>query len=145
VGDLADVDPVAITRAWLLTRPQVTSRLGNPTQIGAYNQPPYPCVRLTDPPGDDRTLQHLIAPLVQIEVYGDIDGTPGKPALRALLYRVLAEMKQLPDQATEPGDPVVTSIGSSGGGGWSPEPTGQPRYIATVRMHVHPPVDATQA
>ena len=94
-----------------------------------------------DPPGDDRTLVHLIAPVVQIEVYGDPDGSPGKPALRRILYTVLQSLARLPETPTVAGEPVVTAVVSTGGGGWSPEPTGQPRYLATVRMYMHPGIE----
>ena len=141
MGDLADADPVAIARTHLLADPKVTEVLGGADRVGARNQPPYPCVRLTDPPGDDRTLVHLIAPVVQIEVYGDPDGSPGKPALRRILYTVLQSLARLPETPTVAGEPVVTAVVSTGGGGWSPEPTGQPRYLATVRMYMHPGIE----
>lgn len=133
------VDPVAVCRTWLLADIAVTDLLGGPEQVGTENEPPYPCIVLTDPPGDDRTLRHLIAPLVQVEVMGDIDGRHGKPELRAILYRALARLAALPDQAYGPTDAVVTNVESSGGGGWVPLPTGQPRYLSTIRLYMHPP------
>lgn len=139
MGHLTEADPVAVARAWLLGRQAVTEALGGADRIGPYNEPPYPCVRLTDPPGNDRTLTHLIAPLLQIEVLGDRDGTPGKTTLRRILYTVLEELADLPNHETGPGQPVVTAVTSTGGGGWAPEPTGQPRYLSTVQMHMHPP------
>lgn len=111
--------------------------LGNPEAIGPANEPPYPCIVLTDPPGSDLGLRHLVAPLLQVEALGDPDGSPGKPALRRLLYTVLEELKALPDQRFGPGETVVTEVESSAGGGWSPLPTGQPRYLATVRLYMH--------
>lgn len=143
--DLADVDPVAIARAPLLASERLEAALGGGGRVGPYNEPPYPCIRLTDPPGDDRDMRHLIAPLVQVEVYGDPDGSPGKPALRRILYIALQVLKTLPEQDYQRGEPVVTQVTSSGGGGWSPEPTGQPRYIATVRLHMHPGLDPLPA
>lgn len=137
---LTEVDPVAVARAWLTREGSRTSAaLAGGGDVGPYNEPPYPCVRLTDPPGNDRTLTHLIAPMLQIEVLGDLDGTPGKPELRRILYTVLEELVELPEQPSAAGEPVVTAVTSTGGGGWSPEPTGQPRYIATVQIHMHPP------
>lgn len=138
MGDLTDVDPVAVARAFLLTRSAVTEALGG-DQIGSHNEPPYPCVVLSDPPGNDRFMRHLIAPLLQIEVLGDMDGSPGKPALRRVLYRILQELATLPEHPCVPGQPVVTDVVTSGGGGWVPMPTGQPRYLATVQMFMHPP------
>lgn len=138
MGDLADVDPVATARTFLLASARVSEVLGGPDRVGAHNEPPYPCVVLTDVPGSDRDLTHLLAPLLQVEVFGDPDGSPGKPALRRILYTVLAELKALREQTFGPGEPVVTDVRSTGGGGWSPEPTGQPRYLATVQMFMHP-------
>jgi hypothetical protein len=104
------------------------------------NEPPYPHVRLLDPPGSDRGLQHGLAPLLQIEVLGDLDGSHSKPLLRRILYVILGALAELPDIPAQPGQSVVSYVESSGGGGYVPEPTGQPRYIATVRMHMHPGV-----
>lgn len=134
------VDPVAVARSWLISRPAVMAVLGDgENSIGPDNEPPYPYVRLTDMPGNDRNLRHLIGPLVQVEVIGDLDGTPDKPTLRAILYLVLGELAVLPEQPSAPGAPVVTNVVSTGAGGWSPLPTGQPRYLATVQMFMHPP------
>lgn len=138
MGDLSDVDPVRIARAWLLQRPVVTAALGGPDRVGPYNEPPYPRVVLTDPPGDDRDMLHLIAPLLQIEVLGDFDGSTGKPMLRKIMYKVLAELREIPSRPVEAGDPVITNVASSAGVGWSPLGNGQPRYVTTVRMHGHP-------
>lgn len=141
MGNLADVDPVGIARPWLLAQDDVTTELGGPDRVGPYNEPPYPRVVLTDPPGDDRDLTHLIGPLLQVEVYGDPDGTPGKPVLRRCMYTVLQALARIPEQQTEPGEPVITAVRSTGGGGWSPIRVAggdQPRYIATVRLFGHP-------
>lgn len=138
MGELFEVDPIGLARPWLLQREAVTFALGGPDRVLPKNEPPYPCVVLTDPPGNDRDLTHLLAPLLQIEVLGDLDGTPGKPALRRILYIVLSELKLMAEQDFAPWDTVVTNVGSTGGGGWSPLPNGQPRYLATVQIHAHP-------
>lgn len=139
-GHLTEADPIPITRAWLLASPLVTEALGGPDRVSAHNEPPYPCAVLTDVPGSDRGLRHLIAPLVQVEVIGDVDGTPGKPALRRALYTILERLRDLPEtEQTDPTLPIVTAVVSTGGGGWSPLPTGQPRYLATVQVYMHPP------
>lgn len=136
---LADLHPVAVARTWLLTRSRVTDLLGGSDGIGVRNEPPYPCLVLSDPPGDDRFGRHLIAPLLQIEVMGDLDGNPGRNALRSLYYTVLEELVLLPEQPTDPADPfVVTEVVPTGGGGYVPLPTRQPRYLGTVRMFMHP-------
>lgn len=144
MGDLVDTDVLALTRRYLLSLPSVTEVLGGEGRVGPRNEPPYPMLRLTDPPGDDRSLNHLIAPLVQFEMYGDPAATGQKPMLRKALYRVLQEMGRLPERQAlgefehREHEPWVTNVGSTGGGGYVPEPTGQPRYIATLRLHVHP-------
>lgn len=142
---LTEADALAVAFARLNSSEAVTSELGGEGRITDSNTPPYPCVRLIDPPGNDRFAQHLIAPIVQVEVLGDLDGTPGKHVLRRILYTVIDELVDIPNQPVGPGQPVVTSVTPSGGGGWSPEPNGQPRYIATLVMHVHPgaPVPVT--
>lgn len=140
MADLADVDPVAFARAWLLESERLTDALGGGDRLRARNTPPYPMIRLTDPPGNDRTLRHLIAPVVQIEALGDPDGSPGKPALRRILYIALAELERLPERPVRAADKAVcTMVESTGGGGFVPlPPSDQPRYIATVRMYMHP-------
>ena len=144
MGDLADTDVVALSRRFLAAHPGVTEALGGEGRVASLNEPPYPRVRLTDPPGDDRDLTHLIAPLLQVEVLGDPGLTGQKPELRRAMYRVLQALRDLPEQQAlgewtrEAGEPVCTAVTSTGGGGYVPEPTGQPKYIATVRLYVHP-------
>ena len=144
MGDLADTDVVALVLRYLAAHPGVTEALGGEGRVASLNEPPYPRVRLGDPPGSDRGLTHLIAPLVQIEVLGDPGVTGQKPMLRRALYRVLQVLNGLPEaQATGEweridGEPVCTFVESTGGGGYVPEPPNQPRYLATVRLYVHP-------
>ena len=144
MGNLAETDHVALAVRYLLSLDEVEQALGGEGRVGALNEPPYPRVRITDPPGSDRGLVHLIAPVLQVEVHGDPDGSTGKPRLRRALYTVLQALAGLPEaQALGtfpllPGDAVCTAVTSTGGGGYVPEPTGQPRYLATVQMHVHP-------
>lgn len=144
MGDLADTDAKALAIRYLNAHAGVIEALGGEGRVASLNEPPYPRVRITDPPGDDRFMEHLIAPLLQIEVLGDPGLTGQGPAMRRALYRVLQALRRLPEaQALGEferldGEPVVTNVGSTGGGGSVPEPTGQPRYLATVRLHVHP-------
>jgi hypothetical protein len=137
--DLARADPLPRVIAWLDGHPAVVEALGGAGRVGAGNAPPYPRLRVTDPPGgDDRRLLWLISTLVQVEAYGDLDGTPGKAALRRILYVALGALAELPEQDTPAGGPVITDVRSSAAGGWSPLPSGQPRYIATVQVWTHP-------
>lgn len=138
--NLADTDPIPRVTAWLEGHPAVVDALGGADRVGPYNRPPYPRLRLVEVPGggDDRSLQWLISVEVQIEAYGDLDGSPGKEALRRLLYTALGALMELPDVPAPPGAPVVTTVRATRSGGWAPEPSGQPRYIAAVRVYVHP-------
>ncbi|MEW9530760.1 hypothetical protein [Microbispora sp. NPDC049125] len=137
--DLARAHPLARVLAWLSSHPAVTAALGGPGRVGLYNEPPYPRLRVVDTnAGTDRDLRWLIAPEIQIEAYGDLDGTPGKAALNFILYTALGALKELPEQAAAPGEPVITHVMSSRGGGPVPEPTGQQRYVAAVLVYAHP-------
>lgn len=144
MADLADTDVVALARRYLAAHPGVTEALGGEGRVASLNEPPYPRIRLSDPPGDDRGMTHLIAPLLQVEVLGDPGVTGQKPLLRRALYRALQALSGLPEAQAlgEWGriedEPVVTAVTSTGGGGYVPEPPNQPRYLATVRLHVHP-------
>lgn len=137
--DLADAHPLPRVLAWLSGHPAVTAALGGPGRVGRVNTPPYPRIRLTDTPGgSDRDVRWLIAPEIQVEVYGDLDGQPGNAALRRICYIALAAMRELPDQPTPPGGPVITYVTSSRAGGPVPEPSGQPRYVAACQVWAHP-------
>ena len=144
MGDLADTDVVALARRYLAAHPGVTEALGGEGRVASLNEPPYPRIRLNDPPGDDRLMQHLIAPLLQIDLLGDPGLTGQKPSLRRAMYTVLQALRELPEKQALgqweriAGEPVVTAVTSTGGGGYVPEPTGQPKYVATVRLYVHP-------
>lgn len=137
--DIVRADPLPRVLTWLGSHAAVLAALGGSGRVGARNEPPYPRLVVTDPPGgDDRQLLWLMVTAVQVEAVGDLDGTPGKAALNGLLYTALGALVELPDQATPPDGPVITAVRSSVAGGWSPLPTGQPRYVATVLVYSHP-------
>ena len=137
--DLSLNDPIPRVLSWLTAHTEVTSALGAAGRIGASNTPPYPCIRVLDTGGgDDRDLRWLMAPEVQIEVYGDLDGSPGKEALRRILYTALGALTELPYQPHDPAYPTITDVTVSRSGGWVPEPSGQPRYLAAVKIWLHP-------
>jgi hypothetical protein len=139
VDFLARADPIPRVISWLGTHSAVSAELGGSGRVGAYNEPPYPRLRVIDVAGgDDRQLLWLLTTGVQLEAYGDLSGAPGKAALRRALYVALGALMELPDQAAPEGGPVVTAIRSSTAGSWSPEPSGQPRYVASVRVYSHP-------
>lgn len=145
---LPATDPVPLVTWWLQQHPAVTTSLAG-GHVSMWLEPPYPCLRLTDTTaGSDGDLIWLTSPEIQVEAYGDLDGAPGKQALRALLYTTLGALMELA-QAPWPyaggsgddppsGCPVVTWVQSSRAGGWSPLASGQPRYLAAVRLYCHP-------
>lgn len=138
--DVVDADPAAVVIAYLNAHPDVEAALGGPGRISAKNEPPYPHLGVTDTPGgSDLDMEWLIAPELTFQLWGDLDGSPGKAALRRVFIVVLQAVRDLPKQPTEPGQPVVTAIGNSGAGGWVPEPTGQPRYTGRRQIYMHPP------
>jgi hypothetical protein len=145
-ADLAATDLVAAVRTGLLADTDVRAALtgsgtGNAAaQVTARNEAPFPHVRITDPVGGDlRTGRRLISTLVQVEVLGDPDGSGGKAALAAIARTLVGALASLPDLATVPGQPVITGVDFPGGLGWSPEPTGQPRYVFSANVYGHAP------
>lgn len=142
---LPATDPVPLATWWLGQHAAVTAALGG-GHISMWLEPPYPCLRLVDTSaGSDGDLLWFTSPEIQVEAYGDLDGSPGKQALRALLYTALGAFRELADvpwpyEGAPSGVPVVTWAASSRAGGYSPLPSGQPRYIAAVRLYCHPAV-----
>jgi hypothetical protein len=140
VPDLEDADAVAVVIGYLNSLPAVTEILGGSDRISDRNEPPYPHLKVTDTPGgSDRGMRWLIAQELTLELYGDMDGSPGKADLRRGLVRILTALRDLPDVPAVAGQPVVTSVETTGAFGFVPEPTGQPRYIARRLVYLHPP------
>lgn len=139
VDDLPRADAVPVVIAHLAGHPAVTAALGAAGRVGLYNAPPYPCLTVTDTVGGgDGDLRWLLSPEVEISAWGDLDNGPGKAELRRILYVALGALTELPERAPAVGEPVVTEVRSSRPGGYVPEATGQPRYLAAVRCWVHP-------
>lgn len=139
-------DAVPLVRWWLGQHPAVTAAFGSSlVNISRWNEPPWPDLVVTDTSaGSDGDLIWLSNPEIQLEAYGDLDGTPGKAALRTLLMTAVGALRELADApypygaGMPDGAPVVTWVQSSVPGGWSPLASGQPRYLAAVRLTVHP-------
>lgn len=136
---LVDVDPAALTIGYLAAHPDVIAAVGATGRVAGVNRPPYPRVTVTDPPGDDRYMTWLIAPVISTEIIGDLDGSPGKAVLRRVGMTVVTVMGMWPQVSAIEGHPVICEVRSVGGLGWMPLPTGQPRYVATFRIWMHPP------
>jgi hypothetical protein len=146
-------DPVPLVRWWLGQHPAVTARLALGAgeglaagSISMWNEPPWPCLVVSDTTaGSDGDLQWQSSPEIQVEAYGDLDGFPGKAALRALTYTTLGALMELarqpwPYPGAPENAPVVSWVQSSRAGGYVPLPSGQPRYVAAVRLFVRPGV-----
>lgn len=139
MAELPDVDALAVGA--VRARVAEVRHLADDAERvrGDGPRPPYPMVVLgTTTAGDDGDLRWRVAPELLVEAWGDPDGRPGKAALREVLYDTLAVLASLPEQDYGPGEAVVTNVASSAGGGWSPDPTGQPRWVAAVRITAHP-------
>jgi hypothetical protein len=139
VTTFATADPIAAVVAYLAADTAVTTALGGTGHVGGYNTPPYPRLAVTDLDGDDRDLRWITVPVLQLELLGDLDGTPGKPALRAALYVALDALRRIPDAGGSTGGVVITRAESASGARWAPlPPNNQARYVASVRLYVHP-------
>lgn len=140
MADLPDVDAITLAhlRANVARLPLLD---GDAERIrGDVRQPPYPMLVIgSTTAGDDGDLLWRVTAEILFEAWGDPDGRPGKAALRKVLYAALQIARELPDLDYGPGQDVITSVSSSAGGGFSPDPTGQPRWVAAIRVSAHPP------
>lgn len=136
---LADVDPFPTVITHLGNHVVVTENLGGPGRVGDANKPPYPRIRVSDPPGGRENLQSwVIGVPVRLEALGTLDGpTVGKAQLRRILYVALGALTELPDVPVEDGQVIITDVGSSIAGGYVPLADGRPRYVATVMVTAH--------
>lgn len=138
VDDLARADPLPRVISWLGAHPALAAELGGAGRVGMFNEPPYPRLRVLDVPGgSDRHLTWLICKALQVEAYGDLSGAPGKAALHRALYVALGALMELPEQVVPAGQPVITAVRTQSAGAWSPEPSGQPRYVASLLVYAH--------
>lgn len=143
-------DPVPLAGWWLSNHQAVTAAFtdcGSTPHVGMWNEPPWPAIVVSETgAGSDGALLWQSAPELQLEVFGDLDGKPGKAALRHLLYTTLGALTELAAAQWPYGDgcpagaPVVSWVASSRAGGYVPLATGQPRFVAAVRLYVRPGV-----
>jgi hypothetical protein len=135
---LSDADPLAIVVAFLNAHPAVIAAHGGTDRVGGTDEPPYPRSIVKDIPGGDaRGLRWLYVPELSLETYADLDGSPGKAALRRIHYETIGALMTLPNQAFGPNDPVVAAILPQGGGGYIQD-RGRHRYIWTAGIALHP-------
>lgn len=139
--DLVDADPAGFLIAYLANNSVVTEALGGPGRVGLKNKPPYPRLGIADTPGgSDLDFRWLSAPELTLKLWGDLDGSPGKAQLRRILFTIVQVIRDIPDQPSVPGQPVITAVRSNGAFGWLPEPTGQPKYEGRIQLFMHPPI-----
>lgn len=141
VGALADADGLAVTLTWLRAHPAVLGQVGgDPGRIGPDNRPPYPRLLVVDGGSDDGDLVWTSEQSVRLEAVGDLDDTVGPQALRRMLYVAMAAVAELPDRdGLTVTDTIVSRVRASGGAAFAPL-GGQRRYVATLQMSVHPPL-----
>jgi hypothetical protein len=139
---LVEVDPAALAITYLSGHPDVAAAFaaygGAAGRVAGVNRPPYPRITVADPPSGSQLLTWHVSTWVAIEVIGDLDGTPGKSALRHIAMTVIGALAQWPDATFEPDDPVITQVMAQIPG-WAPLGTGQPRYVGTATVWLHPP------
>lgn len=137
----ADVDPVALVYQWLRDHPATPLLLGGPEHVTGIPETPWPHVAVDDGFAGDTREGWSGEFEVSLEVLGAPDGTPGKADLRNLAYRVLDQLRALPEaDVTDPTQPVVSKVRPSGVFAWSPLSNGQPRYVLGVIVTVRPPL-----
>jgi hypothetical protein len=144
-GRLSDVNPVAIASTWLEADPLLLAAfadagadplLGVPL-LGVV-RPPYPMLRVVKTPGGNLgDLRWRTEPELQVEVWGDLDGTPGPAALERILLVALERLKALELYDYQPWEPVVTHV-RAGDPFALDDPSGQPRWLSSVGLTVHP-------
>lgn len=141
MASLADADPVATALAWLQAHSAVLAAFGGVTHISGLNEPPYPHLRVAaSPGGEDGDLVWVVSPEVLVETYGDLDGSPGWAALRRLHYVALLAAKELPGRTHTTATTVVTDVRPASSAQPLPLPLGQPRWVSTLRLTMHPAV-----
>lgn len=136
---LADADPVSVILAWLQQSPAAADALGGPGRVSGIPEAPWPHLLVGHGPGGDlRDLNWVISPEVTLEVYGDPGGWPGKAELRRILLRCAAAAQARVEAPHVPGEPVISGIRPSGVLVWAPLVDGQPRWLMTLSVTLHP-------
>jgi hypothetical protein len=139
---LADADPVGAATGWLAGHQALTELLaslatGAGRQIGTINAPPYPRLRITDTNGDLGEFRGLSWVSLGIDVFGDLDGRPGKAALRRLAIATAETLHQMTEQPAVGG--CVFSQVTTNSISWAPlAPGNQPRYVLNTTLWSRP-------
>ncbi|WP_435059865.1 hypothetical protein [Streptomyces sp. bgisy060] len=137
--NLANADPVSVMLAWLQHHPRVAEALGGPGRVSGIPEAPWPHLRVMHGPGGDlRTLTWATEPEVILEVYGDPGGWPGQAELRRVLLTCATAATGLTEAPHSPDQPVVSGVRPSGALLWAPLVDGQPRWIMSLSVALHP-------
>jgi hypothetical protein len=136
----ADADALAVVLAHLKAHPTVTGLFG--TSVSGMTEGPWPHLTVTDGPGGDlRDGRWAHDQEIILEAHGNPSGTPGKAALKNMLFRAVAAVRELPDlPVLDPTAPVVSRVRSTGVLVWNPMANGQGVYTTSVMVSIHPPL-----
>jgi hypothetical protein len=136
-GDLTDADAVAIARAYLAADPRIVGAFpGTPTD---RQEAPYPCLRLVPGAASVDGLAWLSTQDVAVEVYDWVDNRTGDAELRRLTTLACVALRDLPELPYTATDPVVSQVDIASMPTRLPVTGGHNRWVATVRVYVHPP------
>lgn len=140
--ELADADPVGAATGWLAGHTRLIElheqlATGEGRWVGTLNAPPFPRLRIADSNADLRAMTGLQDVTLSFDVLGDLDGRPGKAALRRFAVATLEALAEITEQPHVGG--CVFSRITPGGPYWSPlAPGSQPRYVVSATLRFRP-------
>jgi hypothetical protein len=138
---LADVNPVAEVLSWLQGHTGLIAVLGSSAHVTGLVEPPYPHVQVSPGAGGDyRELVWAVAPEVVVSTWGNVDGTPGQAALRAIHQLALAACAEIPRRQHITGQTVVSRVTPSSSVVPAGTPLGSRGWTTTLSVVCHPGV-----
>lgn len=142
MADQSDADPVAAALGWLRAHDVAVDVFGGPEHVSGLTEAPWPHLSVSNGTnGDLRGGVWSGEHEVELEVVGSPDGAPGKAALWRAAMKTIRALVDMPEQAYQSvTDPVVSFVRPTGVAIWAPMSNGQPRYITSVMVTIHPPV-----
>ncbi|MET8696965.1 hypothetical protein ABZV65_30995 [Streptomyces bauhiniae] len=136
---LEDADPVAVLLAWLQQSDEAADALGGPDRASGIPEAPWPHLMLDHGPGGDLgAMRWVTSPEVILDLRGHPGGWPGKAELRRILVRLVKAAQAIVEAPHVPGRPVVNKVAPSGLLVWAPLIDGQPRWLITLGVTLHP-------
>lgn len=136
---LARTDGLAVLLAALRSDGTVLAEFGSADAVTGLVEPPYPHLAVTAGGTDVDDSGWRSVQEAQIAVYADRQRSPGSAELRRLLAVAIEVARGLPDRTYLDDEPVVTFVQVGSGPLYLPETGGSDRWLATVRLHMHPP------